>query len=59
MRVQASFTRDGGQLVPPEQVMTRLMRREPRGPSNYWLDYVILSVAVAGVLLGLGVARWT
>ena len=59
MRVQASFTRDGGQLVPPEQVMTRLMRREAREPSNYLLDYVILSVAVAGVLLGLAVARWT
>jgi len=38
--------------VPPEQVMTRLMRREDKR-RRYWLDYLVLLLSGIGLLLGL------
>ncbi|MBI3974805.1 MAG: hypothetical protein HY334_00260 [Armatimonadetes bacterium] len=52
MEAHQAFTRGDERFVPPEQVMTRLMRREP-GKSRLWLDYLILGVFMAGVLAGL------
>jgi len=54
MREHFTSTREDEKFIPPERVMTRLMRREQT--ENYSLDYVILLLFVLGVLLGLVVA---
>ena len=54
MKAEPAFTRDVT-FVPPEQVMTRLMRREDER-RRYWLDYLILLVSAAGILLGVFLA---
>lgn len=51
MKAEPAFTRHSV-FVPPEQVMTRLMRRADER-KRAWLDYVILLVCAAGILLGL------
>ena len=54
MKAEPAFSRNAT-FVPPEQVMTRLMRREDER-RRYWLDYLILLVSAAGILLGLFLA---
>ncbi len=54
MKAEPAFTRNVT-FVPPEQVMTRLMRREDER-RRHRLDYLILLVFAAGILLGVFLA---
>ncbi|MDR7426953.1 MAG: hypothetical protein QN152_13155 [Armatimonadota bacterium] len=42
-------------FVPPEQVMTRLMRREDER-RGYWVELVVLLAGAASFLLGVALA---
>lgn len=57
METRPTFTRGDEPFVPPEQVMTRLMRRRrpPRIRAG-WVDYLLLGIFMAGVLAGLFLA---
>ncbi len=55
MKAEPASTRGNVAFVPPEQVMTRLMRREDE-QERHWLDYLILLVGAAGILLGVFLA---
>ena len=55
MEAHSAFTRGGEPFVPPERVMTRLMRRTGEA-RRLWLDYLILGVFIAGMLAGLFLA---
>lgn len=56
MEAHPAFTRGDEPFVPPEQVMTRLMRRAPRRARGVWLDFLVLGIFIAGVLAGLFLA---
>lgn len=42
--------------VPPERVMTRLMRGAPARSRGLWLEYLLLGIFIAGVLAGVFLA---
>lgn len=56
MEAYPAFTRGDDPFVPPERVMTRLMRRSPVRGFGAWLDYLVLGIFIAGVLAGLFLA---
>lgn len=53
MGARSAFSRGEEPFVPPEEVMTRLMRRESALPRSHWLDYALLAAFVAGIVAGL------
>ncbi len=56
MEAHPAFTRGDDAFVPPERVMTRLMRRSPSRGGGAWLDYLILCIFIAGIVAGLVLA---
>jgi hypothetical protein len=54
MKAEPVFTRQRV-FVPPEQVMTRLMRREDER-HGYWAESLLLLMSAVGFLLGVGLA---
>ncbi|HEV8338822.1 MAG TPA: hypothetical protein VGR25_04100 [bacterium] len=56
MDTHPAFSRENESFVPPEQVMTRLMRRRASRARALWLEYLFLGIVMAGVLAGLFLA---
>lgn len=54
MKAEPAFTHQRV-FVPPEQVMTRLMRRQDER-RDYWVQSVSLLASAAGFLLGVALA---